>query len=199
MLFWDVDTQVDFLTPGGKLYVPGSEKIIPNLGRLSCWAAGKRILIVADVDAHHEDDPEFANWPPHCLVGTPGQQKVPETLLLNRVVVPNRPVEIPKDLARYEQIIIEKQTLDVFTNPNIETVLARLGHALEVAVYGVVTEICVAYAVRGLLDRGHRVTLVRDAIHHLDEAKGRELIEEVVRRGGKIVTTDELLGESRAA
>src|SRR5450759_1232450 len=31
LLFWDVDTQFDFLHPAGKLYVPGAETIISNL------------------------------------------------------------------------------------------------------------------------------------------------------------------------
>jgi nicotinamidase-related amidase len=31
LLFWDVDTQFDFIHPVGKLYVPGAETIISNL------------------------------------------------------------------------------------------------------------------------------------------------------------------------
>ena len=197
-IFWDVDTQVDFLHPGGKLYVPGAEKILPNLGRLTCWAKEHNILIVASADAHREGDEEFAQYPPHCLVGTPGQKKVPETLLDTPAVIPNRSAPLPADPAMTGQVILEKQKFDVFTNPNTEALLERLGRNVEITLYGVVTEICVAAAARGLLGRGYRLRLVRDAVQHLDESKARALLEEVERGGGRLVTTDEVVrGESR--
>jgi nicotinamidase-related amidase len=31
VIFWDVDTQYDFMHPDGKLYVPEAERIIGNL------------------------------------------------------------------------------------------------------------------------------------------------------------------------
>jgi nicotinamidase/pyrazinamidase len=191
-LFWDVDTQVDFLHPGGKLYVPGAEKILPRLERLTDYARRNGILIVASADAHQEGDAEFAQYPPHCLAGTPGQKKVPETLLEKPAVIPNRPAALPADLAA-GQVILEKQKFDVFTNPNTEPLLARVGRDSEITLYGVVTEICVAAAARGLLARGYRLRLVRDAVQHLDETQARALFEEVERRGGRLVTTDEVV------
>lgn len=197
MIFWDVDTQVDFLRPDGKLYVPGAEKIRPNLQRLTTWAKKNSVLIVASMDAHQEGDEEFQQYPPHCLVGTPGQKKVPESLLGKQTVIPNRPAELPADLKTAGQIILEKQKFDVFTNPNTEALLTRLGKESEIVLYGVVTEICVATAARGLLDRGHRLRLVRDAIHHLEEPKAAALLDEVERRGGRLVTTDEVVGSAK--
>lgn len=193
VVFWDVDTQVDFIHPGGKLYVPGAEKIIPNLKRLTQEARQRGILVVASMCAHQEGDEEFQEYPLHCLVGTPGQKKIAETTLALQAVIPNRPVELPADLDRAEQVILEKQQYDVFTNPNIEKLLAHLGRDFDVVMYGVVTEICVAHAARGLLDRGYRVRLVRDAIQHLDEAKSRALLEEVARRRGALTATEEAL------
>ena len=35
VVFWEVDTQADFMLPGGKLYVPGAEKLLPNIRRLT--------------------------------------------------------------------------------------------------------------------------------------------------------------------
>ncbi|MBI4466805.1 MAG: cysteine hydrolase [Acidobacteria bacterium] len=190
-VFWDVDTQVDFLHPDGKLYVPGAERILPNLQRLTAWAHKNRILIVASADAHQKGDEEFKLYPPHCLAGTPGQKKVPETLLWNQAVLPNRPAELPADLETVGQVILEKQKFDVFTNPNTEALLGRLGKDVEIVLYGVVTEICVAAAARGLLERGYRLRLVRDAVHHLEGPKARALFEEVEEGGGRLVTTDE--------
>jgi len=192
-ILWDVDTQADFMLPGGKLYVPGAEGIIPNLERLTRWAAASRVLVVASADAHQPDDPEFQQYPPHCVAGTPGQKKIPETLLTAEVVIPNRPVEVPPNLTEFDQVIIEKQKFDVFTNPNIDAIMRQLGSPAQVFVYGVVTEICVACAVRGLLDRGFKPALVTDAIRALDESQGRALIEEVEERGGRLVTTDQVV------
>lgn len=192
-IFWDVDTQVDFMEPEGKLYVPGAERLRPNLKRLTEYAAASGILVVGDVDVHQEDDPEFQQYPPHCLAGTPGAEKIPETILPRQYRIPNRKVALPADLLAYQQIMLEKQTLDVFDNPNTEDVLRLLGPEREVVLYGVVTECCVHLAAKGLLERGYRVAVITDAIRQWDEARGKATLEMVRGLGGRLVTTDEIL------
>jgi nicotinamidase/pyrazinamidase len=193
MLFWDVDTQADFIYPDGKLYVPGAESIVLNLDRLTAWAARNGVLIIASACAHREDDVEFAYYPPHCLLGTPGQEKIPATRLPNALVLPNRKVRLPQDLFRYQQIILEKQELDVFSNPNTHQLLERLGTVREIVLYGVVTEICVACTGRGLFRRGHRLRVVSDAIRHLDHPKAQLFLQEMTEAAGELITTDGLL------
>lgn len=197
MIFWDVDTQVEFMLPEGKLYVPGAEEIIPTLARLTHWAAEHAVLVVASVDAHHPDDEEFSLYPPHCLAGTPGQKKIPETRLPRQFTIPNRPAELP-DPAQFQQIVMEKQTFDVFTNPNTEAFLSRLGKP-EIVLYGVVTEICVAAEARSLLDRGYRLTIVHDAIRAWDEKKAKAVLDEVRQRGGEIKSAGDVLSSRAAA
>ena len=141
MLLWDVDTQVDFMSPGGRLYVPGAERIVPNLRRLTRWAADNGVTLISSACAHRPGDFELEEFGPHCMVGTAGQQKVAETLLPRRLVVPNRPIEVPQ-LAGFQQIIIEKQAFDVFTNPNADEVVRRIGENLSIELYAVQTEIC---------------------------------------------------------
>jgi nicotinamidase/pyrazinamidase len=192
-IFWDVDTQRDFIEPGGKLYVAGAETIVPNLKRLTDWAAAHRALVIASMCAHHDGDPEFAQYGPHCLEGTPGQQKVPQTVLPDHLIVPNRSVELPQGLQSFRQIVIEKDKLDVFSNPNVAALLDRLGREREVVLYGVVTEICVAFTARGLIARGFRVNCVTDAIRALNEANARQFLEEIVRAGAQLTTTADLL------
>ncbi|MGH9787488.1 MAG: cysteine hydrolase family protein [Candidatus Acidiferrales bacterium] len=194
VIFWDVDTQVDFISPDGKLYVPGAEKLIPNWKRLTDFAAQKGILVVGDVCAHLPDDEEFKVYPPHCLAGTPGQQKIPETILPRQYLIPNRQVELRRDLSAYQQVILEKQTLDVFSNPNTEALLGLLGREPEVVVYGVVTECCVDLVARGLLQRGYRVRLVTDATRHWDEGKARGTLK-LVEDKGELITTDQALAD----
>jgi len=198
LIFWDVDTQADFMLPEGKLYVPGAEAIIPTLARLTQWAAQHRVLVVASADAHQPGDEEFSQYPPHCLAGTPGQKKIPETSLAPQFTIPNRAgAELPEP-GRYPQIVIEKQKFDVFTNPNAEAFLAQLGKP-EIVLYGVVAEICVCAAGRGFLDREYGLTVVEDAIQHLNAKPARAFLEEVRRRSGRIVTAEQLLAADAAA
>ena len=198
MVFWDVDTQADFLYPNGKLYVPGAEKIIPRLERLTRWAEAHGVLVISSVCAHHPGNPEFAVYGPHCVLGTPGQQKIPQTLAVRRRVIPDSPAILPGNLAECGQLILQKDALDVFSNPNANGLVKKLGPKPRIALYGVVTEICVGYTARGLLNRGAEIWLVRDAVRALDEAKGEALAQEVEARGGRLVTTAELLAELSA-
>lgn len=189
-VFVDVDTQLDFLFPAGALYVPGAERILPALGQLNRYAEAHGIPLLSTADAHAENDPEFAAWPPHCVAGTLGQRKPAATLLENRAVIPNREASAAFD--RATQYIVEKQTIDVFETKTVRRVLDLLG-ADRYVVYGVVTEICVISAVRGLLEPGKQVVLVADAIQALSAAKAAQALEEIRGVGGSIMTTGEIL------
>jgi nicotinamidase/pyrazinamidase len=190
MVFFDVDTQIDFLFPGGALYVPGAEHIIPAVAALNQFAAAHGIPVVSTMDAHAPDDPEFREWPPHCIAGTPGQRKPDATLLDRRVTIPN--VRGLPDIGGARQIVLEKQALDCFTNVNLPDLLNKLG-AGECAVYGVVTEICVKHAAFGLLGTGRRVFIVTDAIKELDRAAASRMLGDFSSAGGSLITTPELL------
>lgn len=197
-IFWDVDTQFDFMLPNGKLYVPGAEKLIPNLKRLTDAARQGNVFIVGDVCKHTPNDPEFERFPPHCVRGTPGAEKIPETRADKAFIVPDQTgAAVPQDLSGYQQVVIEKHTLDVFDNPNTETVLERIGKftdaRAEFYVYGVVTEYCVRLAAKGLLERGRRVALVQDAIETLKAEDGRNAITELTSEGSRLTTTDDAL------
>jgi len=185
-VFFDIDTQIDFLYPAGALYVPAAEKIVSTIARLNRQAE----TLVSTMCSHDENDPEFQEWPPHCVAGTTGQLKPVETMRERRVVIPNRPVEFSIEGA--EQILLEKQQLDLFTNPNLPRLLGLLA-ADEYVVYGVVTEYCVKDAAFGLLATGKPVTLVTDAIRGLSEVDGNRIVQEFAARGGRLATSSKLL------
>lgn len=198
VIFWNVDTQADFMLPGGKLHVPGVERCIPNMKRLTDAAREGRVLIVGDACMHTPDDPEFERFPPHCIRGTPGAEIIPETRAEKVLSIPNRTdAAVPQDLSEYQQIILEKQTLDVFDNPNAEAVLKHIARFTdadaEFCVFGVVTEYCVRLAAKGLLERGRRVALVRDAIETLKPEDGQKTIEELTSLGARLISTDQAL------
>lgn len=210
-VLWEVDAQADFMLPEGNLYVPGAEKIIPNINRMVEEARQGRVLLISSADAHDPDEPEFQQWPPHCVKGTAGAELIPEARAASQLVIPNqREFGLPRDLGAYQQVILEKNTLDVFDNPHTDALLARVdvrsAHSSppaattpgiiagpEFLVFGVVTEYCVLRAADGLLLRGRRVSIVEDAIQSLDEKKGREILDRLQSRGAPLVTTNQVL------
>ena len=194
VVFWEVDAQADFMLPGGKLYVPGAEKLLPNIRRLTDAARQGRVFLVSHGCYHIKDDPEFAIFPPHCVKGTLGARLVPEALTDKVVTVPNEPAaSLPDDLSRYQQIVLEKQTLNIFESRHADELVERLGPKVEFVVFGVVTEFCVRFAAKGLLERGRRVSVVRDAIETLNSADGNRTIAELRALGATFITTQQAL------
>jgi nicotinamidase/pyrazinamidase len=199
-IFWEVDVQADFMLPGGKLYVPGAEKLLPNVRKLTDAARRGDVFLVSHGCFHPADDPEFKQFPPHCLKGTAGAEFVPAALADNFVRVENdAKAKLPEDLFKYQQIILEKQTLDVFESRHAEELVERLGNVAEFVVFGVVTEYCVSLAVKGLLERKRRVAVVRDAIETLAPEVGEKTLAELQGLGARVVTTDEVLAQFEKA
>jgi nicotinamidase/pyrazinamidase len=194
LVFWEVDVQADFMLPGGKLYVPGAEKLLPNIRRLTDAARKGRVFLVSHGCFHTPDDLEFTTFPPHCVKGTAGAMLVPEALTERVVTVPNEPTAaLPDDLSRYQQILLEKQTLDIFKSVHVDELVKRLGPDVEFVVFGVVTEYCVGLAAKGLLSRGRRVSVVRDAIETLNSDDGNRTIAELQALGATLITTEQVL------
>jgi len=164
--YFDIDTQLDFVYPSGSLYVPGAERIVPRIAALNREAIAAGHLLIATMDAHSENDTEFMVWPHHCVSGTLGQRKPEQTLVAG-------------------MRIIKKQSVDCFTNLELARMLAADG-VQNAVVYGVVTEICVKNAVRGLLDRGIGVRVVPDAVKELS-ASARDHFFDDLRAGGGVV------------
>jgi nicotinamidase/pyrazinamidase len=198
-ILWDVDTQVDFVLPEGKLVVPGAVDAVPAMARLVAWARSHGIVHVASADDHELTDPEIAatpdfrsTYPPHCLRGTRGAQKIPETeqsdpLPLSHVAYP--PGLVRDLVTGRREILLLKKSFDVFTNPNAEAVLETLDPS-EVLVFGVATDVCDHAAVVGLLRRGRRVAFVEDAARGLDEARTRSCLAQWRDAGVRFTTSE---------
>jgi nicotinamidase/pyrazinamidase len=211
LVFWDVDTLYDFMKSDGKLYVPGSEEIIPAVKRLTDFAHANRIPIIASADNHETSDAEISaspDWkttfPPHCIRGTPGQRKIAETALTNPLVIEPE-FQDPDALAHQIRahrgdILLHKRALDVFTNRNVPTVL-RVLEPEAVVIYGVATDFCDRYTVEGLLRSLPQATLylVTDAIRAIYPEEGDRLIDDWRRRGVAMITSREIVDENMLA
>ena len=174
-VLWDVDTQVDFVHADGKLAVPGAEAVVPAMARLVVWAHAHGIPHVASADDHELTDDEISlepdfrtTYPPHCLRGTRGAEKIPETQQADPVPLGLTPV--PERFLEGREFLLLKKHFDVFTNPNADRLLELLDPE-EVILFGVATDVCNDAAIRGLLERGRAVTFVEDAARGLDEAR----------------------------
>ena len=179
-ILWDVDTQVDFIEPGAKLYFNGAEEARPAMARLVETARAAGVVHVASCDQHELSDPEISTepdfdstWPPHCLLGTRGAEKIPETKQLDPLPLPLVPV--PAAVLRglldgRREVLIPKKQYDPFANPNTEAMLDALDPE-EIVLFGVATDICDDAAVRALLRRGRRITFVEDASRGVEEER----------------------------
>jgi nicotinamidase/pyrazinamidase len=172
-IFYDVDTQNDFMNEDGALYVPGAEGIKSNLRALTKYARGNNEFLIGSVDEHVENDSEFEIFPPHCIKGTEGQKKI----------IPTNPGEI----------FFKKQHYDIFTNPRFEGFLKKM-NVKEAIVYGVATDYCVKAAVLGMQQRGIQTYVVEDSIKGVCPESTESALEEMVSAGASFVKTKDVLG-----
>ncbi len=201
-MLWDVDTQVDFMLPTGKLYVPGAEETAPAMRRLVDAAREAGIVHVASADDHEltdpeiSDEPDFLNtYPPHCLRGTRGAQKISETEQADPLplgLLPFPPGLVPELVSGRREILLLKKNFNVFTNPNTDPLLDALEPA-EIVVFGVATDVCDDAAIRGFLLRGRRVRFVEDAARGLDEERTMACTTAWRAAGVAFTTADEVV------
>jgi nicotinamidase/pyrazinamidase len=201
-LLWDVDTQVDFVRAGAKLPVPGAEEAAPAMARLVRWAAEHGLTHLATADDHELTDPEIsdepdyeATYPPHCLRGTPGAGKIPETAQRDPLPIsltPYPPPLLPSLVGGHRELLVLKKTYNAVSNPNLEPVLASLAPS-EVILFGVATDVCNHAAIMGLLVRGYGVAFVEDASSGLSEERVASVLAQWRERGVRFTTTAEVV------
>jgi nicotinamidase/pyrazinamidase len=208
LIFWDVDTSYDFMKADGKLYVPGSEEIIPAIRELTNFAHTNRIPIVASADNHELSDSEISDspdwkvtFPPHCMRGTPGQLKIAEAELRDPLVI-GPELQDPDALAQQVlahrgDILLHKRALDVFTNRNVPALLSALKPE-AVVIYGVATDFCDRYTVEGLLRHvpDAALYLVTDAVRSIYPEEGERLIADWRDRGVRLITVRQIVQDN---
>ncbi len=201
-LFWNVDTQIDFMKSDGKLYVQDAEEIEPTLEKLTRLASKHHIRVVNSCDYHNENSAELSNnpdfiktFPPHCIKDTVGQAFVeatkPDSAAILNWDTSYSLEEINELLSQHRNIVIRKDVFDVFANnPNAENVLKLLAPQ-QIFVYGVASNVCVDFAVKGLLKRGYNVYVVEDAIKGLPNIPSP--LQDWKTQGASLITSQDIL------
>ncbi len=190
------------MLPHGKLYIPGAETTTPAMKRLVEAARAAGIVHVASADDHELTDPEISDapdfrstYPPHCLRGTPGAEKISETKQLDPLPfshVPFPPGLVPGLVAERREILLLKKSFDVFTNPNADALVEALDPD-EVILFGVATDVCDDAAILGLLVRGRRVRFVEEAARGLDDQGVSACTAAWRERGVEFTSVDEVV------
>jgi nicotinamidase/pyrazinamidase len=198
LIFWDVDTQFDFMRPEGTLYVPGAETIIEKVSDVRKFALQNGYSIIADIDWHSlsneeiSESPDFdKTFPPHCMAGSPGSERLGYLgdVPIEYVEIDKMPAGKLKKLVEKEQfhVVIRKESIDVFDNPNTDE-LVELAKPEAVAVFGVALDFCVKYVLHGLAKHdGIKCILLRDVVKGLDPKTEGNIIDDL-RAGGVEIT-----------
>jgi len=189
-VFWDVDTQFDFMRPEGKLYVPGAESIIDKVNEVRKFALENGFSMIADIDWHSAENEEISEspdfkqtFPPHCMAGSPGSERVGYLgqVPIQYVESGKMSTDALRKLVDKEQfhIVIRKDSIDVFKNPNIDK-LVELVKPRAMVVFGVALDFCVYYVLQGLAKyKDIKLYLLKDAIKSLETRPEQEIFDEL--------------------
>ncbi|MDR1808434.1 MAG: isochorismatase family protein [Propionibacteriaceae bacterium] len=133
-----VDVQNDFCE-GGALAVAGGAAVAAAISRYAAEDHGYDVVVATrdahiDPGAHFSATPDFADsWPPHCVVGTPGQDFHPD-LRLKRL-------DAVFDKGNYAAAYSGFEGVDQAGTPLDEFLAAR--DVTDVDVVGIATDYCV--------------------------------------------------------
>jgi len=190
----DVDTQRDFFEPNGARRLVNAEQVHRNLKRLMTWARLERLNVISTVRCYRRDRPVPDGGVPHCLEATRGQRKLRCTLLPSRIrFEADASLDLPPDvLDSHYQVIFEKRLVDPFSAVKADRLLSNLRYD-HVLVFGVAAEDAVRSAVLGLLHRGKRVSVVRDAVGFFNPETGELALRQMEAKGAALISTDQAI------
>ncbi len=173
-----IDMLNDFVSRDGKLYVPKSEEIIPNVKALADAFRKNGLPVIYANDSHiPKIDKELQLWGEHAVRGTWGAEVVEEL----------KP--------REGDFVIKKRRYSAFFSTDLDLVLRELG-VDELVLTGVATNVCVLHTAADAFFRGYKLVIVEDGtMAYPPESQGEWL--EYMKRiyGAKVVTAEELLKE----
>ncbi|MCO6436186.1 MAG: isochorismatase family protein [Phycisphaerae bacterium] len=189
----DLNTQRDFLEPGGLHTVLNHEALIPALRRSVAWIRRNGVPVVSSL---HSLRPKEAlpggRWT-YCVEGSTGQRKVPFTLLPSRLIMEyDNTLSLPMELVRtHQQVVFRTHSDDLLTHPKADRLLTQ-ADAGEFIVLGNTIEGAVKAVTLGLLARGKSVSIVADACGYCDPGAADLAVRQMSAKGAQIIAVDQL-------
>jgi len=197
-VFVDLCIQRDYLSPNGSQPCHNAQQVAANVKHLMAFARLAKVPILSCVDVHRANriGADFVSVTP-CT--TPLELKAAHTLLPNHVVVESdNSLCVPLDvLARHQQAIFTKVHRDPFTNPKLDRLLTEMP-AGRFVVFGIPLESSVRALVLGLLRRGRRVILLKDACGFWNRKEAEMVLRQLAVKGCEPMGTVEYLGPALA-
>ena len=199
-IFYDINTQRDFILHDGKFHLEGAENLVPKWKAITDLARDQKVKIVCSVDCHLRGDTQLKSWggpyPDHCMAGTTGQQKIAETVPLNPLMLENReytPDEIQKILDHEGEIVFRRQQFEKLAdNPHLSAILRLvLRPYQDIVMYGVYTEACVAREITALIGVGPKLHLITDAVAVVG-GESPTFNEKLKQEGVELISFDDL-------
>lgn len=194
-LLLDIDTQRDFFLAAGNACIPNHAQVLANIRRVMAWARLENVPIISTAEVHYNNN--GANEPARCIDGTPGQRKIPYTLLSDRQSFPaDDRNALPADvLQAHRQVILHKRSVDPFEEPRIDRLLSEI-EVDEFVLIGAGTEGAVQATALGLLRRGKNVKIVVDALGSHNARSASLALRKMKAKGAKLTDTMHLAGTS---
>jgi nicotinamidase-related amidase len=141
-----VDMQNDFVQAGGKLLVPAARGSVAAIRSLLGRARSAAVKIAYTQDTSYPGDMEFAIWPQHCLINTPGWR-------------------IIDDLSPAEgDLVCQKNRYDGFYGTWLDHFLGKVWKVENLVVVGTVSNICVLHTAASAGLRWYHVVVPADGI-----------------------------------
>ncbi len=143
-----IDFQNDFVHPQGDLTISDVDLIERHQKFANSLQSDMIDLIIDSYDTHfsqtYKNTIESEKFPPHCIFGSWGWQSAAP--LKNNI----------------ETINIFKSTTNIWNEKNTYQILDQDWNNKEVYLCGVLSEVCVYQAMKGLLKRGANVIIIED-------------------------------------
>lgn len=199
-IFYDINTQRDFVLHDGKFHIEGAESLVPTWKAITDLARDQKVRIVCSVDCHLPGDPQLKSWggpyPDHCMEGTPGQEKIDATKPLDPLILENReytPDEIQKVLDHEGGIVFRRQQFEKLAdNPHLSAILRLVLRPYEdIVMYGVYTEECVSREIAALAGVGPKLHIITDAVAMVG-AESPTFHDKLRQQGVELLSFDEL-------
>jgi nicotinamidase/pyrazinamidase len=196
-----IDVQNDFI-PGGALAVPEGDQIVDLINKLQ----EEFDLVIATQDWHPRDHSSFAEnhpgknefkkielngqeqvlWPVHCVQNSGGASFHPDlnTAKIETIFRKGTSKEIDSYSGFYDNAHLKSTGLAGY--------LKEKG-ADELYFCGLAAEYCVYFSVMDALKECFSATLIEDATRPLDTESFQQAKENILKAGGKIIKSKELI------